>query len=222
MPKAKIDTTGVATTMTSRNQLIRHVDGKLLITEIQLDLSLDIPGGIDKAKQVTIITRMKQWLDLILNGCIAVNATNSRDKDWIGQINNPIMFCPDDPTDLLIQVLIHSKLNAIGDGFVRIESSHMSSDHSNGFGISFDGDPDELLPKQKNWMGERCYYPQPWWHRSDAGMMDVPCCENEDPNDKPDIIVDWDDLLGKNNSKAEDKPAEIIKPNFKLKIIQND
>lgn len=222
MTKQKHEDYGIATTLTSSNILMRHVDNRIIITELHLDLHLDIPGGVDKTKQVEAITRIKKWLDFYLNGCIAVNANNNSNKEWITGINNTIMFCPDDPTDLILQVLIHAKLNAIGEDVLHVESTHMSTDHSNGFGMSFEGNPDKLLPKQKKWMGERCYYPLPWWHRSDASMMDVPCGPDDDVEKKPKILIEWNEGTGNNTVSNDTQPAEIIKPKFKPKIIQND
>ena len=63
---------GVSTTLNSTTRLIRMVGNQMQITECYFEMNLDLVGGADKAKQVTAITRIKIWLDHMLNDCIVV------------------------------------------------------------------------------------------------------------------------------------------------------
>jgi hypothetical protein len=211
----------VSTTLSAVVTMMRLVGRRMIPTECTFNFDLDMPGGMDKEKQINALAKMKTWLSVMVEDCIALEAAKSQDLSWIAHIDNRIMFCPAEPNDILIQVLVHSKLNAIGQGYVEVINTHMTTDHSQGIGMSFEGDVNELLPKQRDWMGERCYYPAPWWHRSDASMIDVIAGPEDDISKKPDILMEWGTLLPEGTVSGSE-PAEIIRPNFKPRIITND
>lgn len=207
--------------MTTHN-LMRLMKEKLLISTCTFDLVMDVVPGQDKKRQVEVISQMKAWMDNMLDNSIWLPMQRQFDPKFLEPIHNTLVFCPDDPYDIVIQVLVHAKLNAIGQGLVMIERSHMVSDQGNGFGTWFDGDPDEMLPAQADWMGERCYFPQPWWHRSDASTIDIMAMPEDDIDQKPDILIDMKQLMDQDEPAGDDKAAEIIKPNFRPSIITND
>jgi len=212
----------VGTTLASSHRFMRVINRTMVISECHFDFNLDVVSNGPKGKQAELITRMKFWLDHCLDDCIIVPMDREHGAAFLEEIENAVMFAPTTPNDFLIQVMVHAKLQAIGAGLVNIASSHMTSDTSNGFGIWFEGDPDELLPLQKDWMGERCYFELPWWHRGDAGMIDVPCGDEDDIKQKPDIIIDWYELMKTPEEQQETKSAEIIRPQFKPRIVSPD
>lgn len=202
--------------------LMRMMGDALIITHAQLELTLYVVPGNDRLKQADLIVRMQFWLENILDGSIALPMNRDYSTDWLENISNPIMFCPDEPNDVLLQVLIHAKLNAIGQGQVIVNSSHMSTDLGRGLGTWFDGDPDELLPSNVEWMGPHHFFAKPWWHRSDAGMHDVVAKDGADLMQAPDIIVPWEELIPIEDQVSPARSAEIIRPSFKPNIITND
>lgn len=105
---------------------------------------------------------------------------------------------------------------------VLIDRSHLITDQGNGFGTWFDGDPNEMLPPQADWMGEHCYFPDPWWHRSDASTIDVMAKPEDDITVKPDILIDMRQLMPDDEPSEGNKNAEIIRPNFRPRIVTND
>ena len=212
----------VGTTLASSHRFMRVTNRTMMISECHFDFNLDVVPNAPKNKQAELITRMKFWLDNCLENCIIVPVNSEKAADLLEGIDNAVMFAPAEPNDFLVQVMVHAKLHAIGAGLVNIASSHMTSEYSNGFGIWFEGDPDELLPLQKDWMGERVYFDLPWWHRGDAGMMDVPCAPEDDVAAKPDIIVDWYTLMEPNVPDSAAPSAEIIRPNFRPRIVSTD
>ena len=225
MPKRSdtVSEGSVGTTLASTHRVMRMMNNTLVMAECYFDFNLDVIPNGPKGKQAEVITRMKYWLDNMLENCIIVPMNRTGGVEWMQELDNLMMFAPSDPNDFLIQVMVHAKLQAIGAGLVNIASSHMTSDISNGFGIWFQGDPDELLPLQKDWMGERVYFELPWWHRGDAGMIDVPVGPEDDVRNKPDIIVDWHLLMEMPTvPDTEAKTAEIIRPSFKPRIVSDD
>ena len=212
----------VSTTLVATHSVIRLLKKNLIITECELDFVLLVEGSRDKRKQADAIERMRFWLDNVFEGCIVLPVTEGFDIEWLSGIENPVMFAPGDPNDFTMQALLHAKLTAIGDGDVSVASSHMRTNHSRGFGIAFDGDPDDLLPSQRDWMGERTYFEKPWWHRSDASMMDVMAGPEDDILQRPDIIIDWLELMNQEHAIDETKSAEIIRPSFRPRLVTDD
>lgn len=214
---------GAGTTLTSYHSLIRLMNNGLDVSNCTMDFVIGLVPGQDRKLQSRYISQMKIWLDNMFDGSILIPMNKDYDAKLFVELNNNLVFCPDDPYDIIVQVLVHSKLNAIGRGLVMIERSHIASDQGNGFGTWFDGDPDELLPAQDDWMGEHRYFDQPWWHRPDGSTMDIMALPSDDVSKKPDILVDID-LLDK--SRTEDPTdggkAEIIRPNFKPRIVTDD
>lgn len=202
--------------------LMRMMGSTLLVTHAQLELNLQVMTGHDRLKQADLIVRMQFWLDNILDGCIALPMNKDYSTAWLENLNNPIMFCPEEPNDVMLQVIIHAKLNAIGQGMVVVNASHMTTDLSRGLGTWFDGDPDNMLPSNVEWMGPAHFFTKPWWHRSDAGIMDVVAKDDSDLTHAPDIIIPWEDLIPIEEQISPTRSAEIIRPSFKPNIITND
>ena len=63
---------------------------------------------------------------------------------------------------------------------------------------------------------------RPWWHRGDASMIDVICGADDDVTAKPNVIVDWYTLTKTDTVQDHSKSAEIIRPNFRPRIISDD
>ena len=212
----------IGTTLSSSHRFMRIMNSSLQIMDCHFDFNLEVVSGCAKDKQAELITRQKFWLDNCLEDCIAVPCDRDAGSEWLDRLDNLLLFAPADPNDFLLHMLVHAKLQAIGSGMVNITGSHMTTDHSNGFGMWFDGDPNEILPSQKDWMGERCYFPLPWWHRGDASMIDVICGADDDVTAKPNVIVDWYTLTKTDTVQDHSKSAEIIRPNFRPRIISDD
>lgn len=179
----------IGTTMSISLNICRLVDERLQASNVDMTFDLEIDPSFSQADQKQKLGLIRKWIDNILKNCIAFNVHSQIDTELLGQVINPVMFCPDEPHDYMLLLLITAKLNAIGDGIVKVESSMISSDSNQGFGNNLVGDPLDLLPTAEDWMGEPRYYQKPWWDRPDGGMMDLPVEEGEDPMVKPDILI---------------------------------
>lgn len=201
--------------------VIRVLNKRLVSSTIELSLELDFDDDASKADQISALERMKRWMDTILNGSVAFNTKGDISTGTIEVLENNLMFCPEEPYDFLLMMLIYSKLNAIGQGAVSVVHCELSSDMGDGFGNWFEGNAAELLPSLTEWAGERTYFDKPWWTRSDGSMIDMWAGPDDDITKKPDILID----LGIEPSILDVmdlEPAEIIKPNFKPTIITDD
>lgn len=212
----------VTNNLTMTINLIRLINDGLFASELTLSTDVEFNDDTPIAEQQEILMLMRRWLDGILDGCIAWDVHNKLDTSLFGTLSNQLMFCPAEPTDHLLLLLITSKLNAIGAGKVWIANTILSSDEAEGFGLSLTGDPLHMLPSAEEWMGADRYFSEPWWNRSDGSMMDIPMEPGEDPSVKPDILIDMRKDLDKDSaiegesaSGAEMRSAEIIRLNFR-------
>lgn len=201
--------------------VIRMINKRLVSSTIDLSLELDFDDDATKAAQISALERMKRWMDTILDGSVAFNTKGDVPTGTIEILENNLMFCPEEPYDFLLMMLIYSKLNAIGQGAVSVVHCELCSDMGDGFGNWFEGNAAELLPTLAEWAGEHTYFDKPWWSRSDGSMIDMWAGPDDDLTKKPDILID----LNTESSILEVmdlEPAEIIKPNFKPTIITDD
>jgi hypothetical protein len=223
--------TMLITTLSVNFKINRLIEDRLHASDCDVSMDIEFQDGHVASEHKEHLTLMKHWLDEVLNNCIAFNIHNPLNTELFGQVANQVMFCPDEPHDHILLMLVMAKLNAIGAGAVMVNSASIHSDTSHGFGSNLVGDPSDMLPSAEEWMGVTRYWDEPWWNRPDGGMMDLPVAEGEDPSIKPDILFDMrskgismvrDDGTIDVEADPEAKPAEIIRPNFKPKIIRND
>lgn len=110
------------------------------------------------------------WLDTCLPGCIFVNTRHPTAMDIGMMCDNMIMHCPDDPTDDLIIMMIHSKLKAISAGKLHIGQIRLSSsDTSAQYTYNVGPEGYAMLPKKvKEYIDLPSLYRKPWWQRNDG------------------------------------------------------
>ena len=172
--------------------------------------------------QVAALGRMKRWFDLVLTDSVAFSTKTDLPLNTIETLENQLMFCPDDPFDFLLLVLIHSKVNAIGDGTIFASRTEIMSNLGDGFGNWYDGQSPNMLPTAEEWFGPKRYYDKPWWHRSDGSMIDMWAGDDDDLTKKPDILIDLSDATDIIEDDENAKTAEIIKPNFRPTILKDE
>lgn len=201
----------------------RLIEDRLYASTCDISLDLDFEVDVAANTHKERLTIMRRWISEILDNSIAFNVQSTVNTALFGQVANHLMFCPDEPHDHILLLLIAAKLNAIGAGTVIVSSGTISSDTNMGFGNSLIGDPLDMLPSATDWMGEVRYWPEPWWNRPDGGMMDIPVSKDDDPNVKPDLLIDMQSNGVKLYSKTRDEDVvviadddeKIIRPNFK-------
>lgn len=198
-------------------KIMRLIDKRLVSSNMEVLFEFELSDEHDKKEQANTVFRLKKWLETVVDGCLAFNTSAAVPLTTIEKIDNHIMFCPEEPYDYLISLLMHAKLNAIGGDVVEITRLQVLSDMGDGFGNWIEGDSSEMLPTLVEWLGDRHYYDKPWWDRSDGGMMDMWAGPDDDITIKPDILIN----LG-SDSDDDAEPAEIIKPNFNLTVIKDD
>lgn len=203
------------------------VEKKLHACECKITLDIEFDRNIDGETHREYLTMLRWWIDNVLDNCVAYSVKNKINTKMFEELENNLMFCPEEPHDYLLLLLIVSKINAIGNETYRVISSCINSNTSQGFGNNLFGDPLDMLPDGEDWMGTARYFELPWWDRPDGSMIDMPVLEGDDPKVVPDILIDLRTSSGLNSNKkpakeSKTKAAKIIKPNFKPIIIKKD
>lgn len=209
----------LTTNLTVSFKMTRLVDKRIQSCHITLALELEIDPELSSTLQLKNLNNMRYWIDNILSESIAFNVNSTLNTELFGDVDNHLMFCPDEPHDHLLLVLIAAKLNAIGDTAVTVKSATIDNDVSHGFGNTLLGDPSILLVSDEDWMGKIRFYDKAWWNRSDGSMMDIPVNEGDNPANKPDILLDFDkpavQIITDDSDSDTNIGAEIIRLNFK-------
>jgi hypothetical protein len=215
--------TVIGNTYNSEFKLNRVVGKQLVSGYVNIRLGLEFNPESTRAQQALALKSMKKWLADVLENAVAFNAKSDFPTETLEFLDNHMMFCPDEPYDFMLMVLIYSKVNAIGDGHITVEHLEISSDISDGFSNWVEGDVSEFLPTAEEWLGEYRYFDSAWWDRSDGGMVELWAEPGDDITATPDIFIPLDDVdISTIVNNIDEWSAEIIKPNFKPTILRND
>lgn len=172
------------------------------------------------------LSKIKFWIENLVSGSIVF----CRNNKWARRsfltksghiaVNNHLMILPNDPTDSLIAQVLHSKFNALSDGFILFETVHIESNNDpNDISYFFYGDGKSSLPPMKDWMGEPHWFKNPWWARDDASTIDVICPDDADMSEPPKFAYSLD-FLGDIVNPPVYEDSKIVRADFRPKVIK--
>lgn len=211
------------TTLTFNFRLIRLLDHDLVPGDCEIILHLGLSQEGDTEIQENCLKAIKFWLDTILDSSIVYWPGTDVDTKLFEKISNNIILTPEEPNDYHMCLLLHSKINAIGQGHVLVNKTEFASDTGDGFKCAFSGDIGPWLSTERNWMGVQNIFEQPWWLRKDGSTLDIPYEDGDDiVHIKESLTIDLLEILGSKTIDSTNQSAEIIKPAFKLKLIKDD
>lgn len=208
---------------------IRVIDTRLIPTTWDLRVELifdeDLAGTAEYDLAVhAALSKIKYWFRTVLESSVIIDRDSAYAHkaflDDEGRIitGNNLVTLPGHPGDDLLVSAIHSKINALAHDVFWAGTIDITND-DNGLHYVFFGEGDERLPTMDEWVGERTYFPVPWWGRNDASVMDVIPGEDADLSIPPAFAYSLDfvedEILGLNKRE----PAPVIRPNFKPTII---
>ncbi len=194
---------------------IRILENEL--SPVRLMVSSEIVGNtpIESPEFRLGIAKIDFWFRNIVHNSIMLSAEN----EWAMSLlfeqpaNIPLM-APYDPTDDVLATLFNCKCNVLANEAFEVGFFGVEDESSN---LIFTYADEELpdLPTTEDWfVGSRSYYDKPWWLRDDSSTFDVLPGDDDDLNSKPDCFFSLDFL----REQFHD-PAEVIRPNFKPKVI---
>jgi hypothetical protein len=208
---------------------IRVIDSKLMPTKWTLKTDLILQDELDDFDFNFILMKVKFWFEQLINNSVFFAMENewAIESFLASDLENNTVLIPGDPTDDLLTMVFHSKLNALGEGKVIFGGLDLQSDTSSGLGFIFLGNGTSCLPTMTEWIGERTFFTNPWWNRDDASAIDIFPMDDEDLTIIPDFAFSLDFLRDAIRPPDGVQPpqvlkAKVIKPEFRPTIIRNE
>ena len=189
------------------------------IYEVSIDFAW-LSQDIEKSNAAFL--KIKFFLEEILHHSIFTHPKAPMEFNDV--LNYKILF-PFVPTNDVIALTLHAKLNAIGNGDIEVLSVRIGSKHSNPSITYTYGDNEyPMLPTMEDFVGEgQKFHDTPWWFRETADSFDRLVEENEDLTDCP-----YSDTIFENIEKlvsgelSEKKDGEIVEvQRWKPKIVDD-
>jgi hypothetical protein len=153
------------------------------ITPCIINLEMLILSGHDKeasANHASIgFTKILAWMDIALNDVIMVGHDSTFDHIMMEEADNAIMLTPGEPNDMIVSLLLLSKLRVISEGFITIASLTLTSNDSQSIKRYVAGEITDLLPDIK-YLGEPAIHDKPWWERATIETVDFAKADHDD------------------------------------------
>jgi len=140
-------------------------------------------------------------------------------------IENNIMLTINEPTNDHLVILLHCKLNSLGENILEFYSLTLSDDKSRDVSFTFVGDSRKLIQliPEDDWF-KNTYHEEPWWLRSDFSTIDLKKLDDiKTPyyvNSVEENILEKIESVVRKNKNNEEKIIKINK--FVPKIIKKD
>lgn len=164
------------------------------------------------------------WFDHIVSNGVMFYRENAFalnvmfDENGVAQSGNIPIVLPDDPTDDHLAAIMHSKLNALGNGVVNFGTIEIHSDTRENLIVTFTGYGEVALPGMDEWIGDRSFHDVPWWGRCDGSTLDAIPQEDSDLKKPPVTGIDMT-FIEERFRRTGSPAAIIIRPEFKPEII---
>ena len=177
----------------------------------------------DFAKSNAAFLKIKFFIENLMHQSII---THPIAKVNLSHIENRIVMLPHSPSNDVIAMVLHSKLNAIVDDYIQVLSVKVGSKGVDPV-ISYTHADDiyPALPTLKEWVkSDDYYYDAPWWGRNSTDTEDFEVNPETDLTNLPESDTILDDLekavLG--DLKIEKEGGEIVEiSDWKPEIIKD-
>jgi hypothetical protein len=199
--------------------MCRLVENMLVPSTFKVKAEVNI---LDESLVEVAIKKINYWLEQVVQSSIAVAADNAIGFDMLldqgstPRLQNPLMICPDEPTDSSLCVLMQSKLQALAAGAFVVGMVELKSDNAEGLVFTFVGDCEELLPDMGDWISGPTWFDKPWWARDDASTFDTVAQDGADLTIVPVWAYDITAMVSRSLMPQE---AILLKANFEPRII---
>ena len=131
------------------------------------------------------IQRIEFFLNEILNGSILCKVSNPIANKFMRIAkNNTVILLPEEPFDQVIGMVLYSKLNAIVEGILEIDTLTIGSEFAPDITYTIEDFEDFKFEDEK--------IDSPWWERADATISNVPKLMKKTQN-WSDIGLGWEE-----------------------------
>lgn len=212
------------TTVTFKFKSIRVVDSIITAHVSTLKAEMMLPEEVSDIGVTIALEKIHFWFDQIVPHCVMFCRSNQNAMDMLFDENSaprtenfPMVF-PDEPTDDVVAVVFHSKINALAEGQMFFGMVEIQSDTREMITYSFNGLCEEALMQMDEWVGARAYHTKPWWARPDGDTLDVIPTPDSDLTNPPRVGMDLSFIDSKFKRNASDTTI-IIRPQFTPEVI---
>ena len=177
----------------------------------------------DYAKSNAAFLKIKFFIEQLMHQSILTHPTAKVD---MANIENKIIMLPHPPSNDVIAMVLHSKLNAIVSDYIEVITVKVGSkavdpviSYTHGDNIY------PALPPLSEWVKtDDYYYDEPWWSRNSTDTQDYEDSKKSDLTSVPDSDTILDDLekaiLGE--LKLEEEGGEVVEiSDWKPEIIKD-
>jgi hypothetical protein len=198
-------------------KMIRIVENVLIPSNLIITAEVFVVGGTGSEDVDTAFTKIRFWFESLLSRCVAFCRENTAATEMVSDVSglnrtgNALMLTPDDPSDEHLAALFQSKMTALGDDVLAFRNVCIKSDNVLGLSFMFIGEPEDFLPDNTEWLGEKNIFEKPWWERNDSSMLDI-----SDLKEIPAWAYSLD-FLGQNARQVH--AGTVIRPKFSPTII---
>lgn len=116
--------------------------------------------------------KLKTWLEIVLSGILIVKAGADLADVLLDETENTVMLTPDEPDDVIIAALLLTKMQAIAEGQLVVDSVSLSSSDT-GFTKRIMRNQAIKLPGIE-YLGVEAIHNKPWWLRDTIETIDYP------------------------------------------------
>lgn len=216
----------VFTTMNFEVKLTRVIDNILIPSHLKFSVDFEPLDDTTEDDIEKTFAKIRYWLDNVVARCLVFSQDNDDalamfiDEHGHSRTGNVVMLTPDEPDDQHLCALFQAKLTALSNHGIEFGPIEVLSDNTMGLAFTFVGDPNDILPGIKEWVGERSYFTDPWWNRNDGSTMDAVPAEGADLSVKPRWAFTFEFL---DRPRHETAPATektvVMRPEFRPLVI---
>jgi hypothetical protein len=192
--------------------------------EVEVDF---LWADMDPARGNAAFMKMRYFLEDELHQSVL---TYPQAPMAVNGIENNIVLFPFVPTNDIIAMTLHAKLNTICGQYIEIISVRVGSKYAQPNLIyTYADDEYPAMPSLKDFIGldtDEYYYDQPWWFRSDATTGEFDTSDDKDLTDPPEPDTILDDIekmvMGELKLRDGDQGGEVVDiKGWKPKIIDD-
>ena len=216
----------VFTAMNFEVKLTRVIDNILVPSLLKFTADFEPHDDTTEDDIDRSFAKIRYWLDNIVSRCLVFSHDNDAalamfiDENGHPRTGNVVMLTPDEPDDQHLCALFQAKLTALSGLTIEFGPMEVKSDNVMGLTFTFIGDPDEILPGIKEWVGERSYFSDPWWNRDDGSTLDAVPADDADLDVKPSWAFSFEFLDRPRHAQtpASEKTV-VVRPQFRPLVI---
>jgi len=156
------------------------MDTHISASEFNLEIGIMSKPIEDSAARAALgFNKIRTWLEIALNDTVMVHYDSIFVDALEEDVDNVLFKTPGEPDDVMVSILLLSKLRAIAGDHLTVFNLTVSSGDTGNMKRLVAGDLDGMLPGIE-YLGEPAAYSEPWWERGTIETVDFTKVDRED------------------------------------------